>query len=108
MGAQTFEALGLISSCMQALRVAVGVLVICIPFVDASSQTMFKLRQSINIPGLKILTSVIAKPSIAVPQHDIQHLDHLNLHELKSSGVKCLVFDKDNTLRYRIICNILR
>lgn len=60
----------------------------------------FSLKQSINVPAIKMLGSILRNPSLAVPDIELDNLSNLNLKSLQSSGVKCLVFDKDNTLCY--------
>lgn len=64
----------------------------------ASTNARFFLKQSINIPALKQLTSILWNPSLAVPTLELNSVDDLNLDFLKKNGVKCVVFDKDNTL----------
>ncbi len=66
---------------------------------SASSTPMFNIRQSINIPGMKVLLTVIKNPAIAVPSIELKHLNDLDLEYLKREKVACVVFDKDNTLR---------
>ena len=63
----------------------------------------FKLKQAINVPGIKIVSTVLSKPSIAVPKIELNTLNDLNISKLKSDGVKYLVFDKDNTLRFVVL-----
>ena len=63
------------------------------------SSTRFFLKQSINVPALKQLSSIIWNPSLAVPTIELNSISELNLDQLKRNGVKCIIFDKDNTLR---------
>jgi hypothetical protein len=67
--------------------------------VSATSMSLFKLKQAINVPGVKILATVAARPGIAIPSYDLSHLRELDLASLQNRGVKYVVFDKDNTLR---------
>ena len=62
----------------------------------------FKVKQALNVPGIKFISKVISNPSIALPNIEVNHLSELNLLKLKRDGVKYLVFDKDNTLRFAI------
>jgi phosphatidylglycerophosphatase GEP4 len=64
----------------------------------ASSNTQFFLKQSLNVPALKQLSSIFWNPSLAVPVLELNSVEDLNLDLLKRNGVKCIVFDKDNTL----------
>ena len=59
----------------------------------------FSIRQAINLPALQFLKNVIQRPELAVPYVELSKLSDLNLHKLKKQGIRCLLFDKDNTLR---------
>lgn len=63
------------------------------------TMSRFSVKQAINLPGLNAVTSVISKPSLGIPQIELSKLSSLNLNKLKDTGIKCLIFDKDNTLR---------
>lgn len=58
----------------------------------------FSVRQSINLPALKKLGSLLRRPSLIIPNIRVKNLKDLDLASLKSKGIKYLVFDKDNTL----------
>lgn len=64
------------------------------------SFSRFSLKQSINVPALKMISSIVRKPSLAIPQQELTFLSDLNVHILKGAGIKYIVFDKDNTLCY--------
>jgi hypothetical protein len=59
----------------------------------------FAWKQAINVPGLKIVSSVLRNPLLAIPHIEINALTELDLSRLQKTGIKFLVFDKDNTLR---------
>jgi len=63
-----------------------------------SMRSFFK--QSINLPGILSVRTVLQRPSLLLPTIHLQSLNELNLTQLQSMGVKYIVFDKDNTLRY--------
>ena len=65
----------------------------------SASMSRYSIKQAINVPALRILSSVVRQPSLIVPHIEVDTLAALDFQHLKSNGVKCLVFDKDNTLR---------
>lgn len=69
-------------------------------YCESSNMSLFKLKQFINVPGVKVLSTVLCNPAVAIPNIQIETLKELDLHRLQQKGIKCLVFDKDNTLRY--------
>jgi phosphatidylglycerophosphatase GEP4 len=80
-----------------------SVLICCSLFFVSSyclsmSFSRFSLKQAINVPALKMVTSIIRKPALAIPQQEITLLSDLNVRMLKGAGIKYIVFDKDNTL----------
>ena len=78
----------------------ISVLVITL-FVSAASMSLSKysIKQSINIPGIKKAMQAIFKPSLTIPQIDVRRVDDLDFVTMKENGIRCVVFDKDNTLR---------
>lgn len=81
-------------------RKRLGVLAVLISLSGISAFSMsFKLKQAINVPGIRIVSTVLTRPSIALPRIEVNSLNELDIKKLKSDGVKYLVFDKDNTLR---------
>jgi hypothetical protein len=61
----------------------------------------FSLQQFINVPGLKALGLVFSQPNFLIPNYHVRTLADLDLLSLKQSAkIECVVFDKDNTLRY--------
>lgn len=63
------------------------------------TSTRFTLMQFLNVPGLKALKLIYTNPTYIVPDIHITSVANLDLDYLKSRGIECLVFDKDNTLR---------
>jgi predicted membrane-bound spermidine synthase len=61
--------------------------------------TKFTLKQFLNVPGLKAVALVAASPELIPPHYHLKHVRQINYQLLKDRGIKCLVFDKDNTLR---------
>jgi hypothetical protein len=68
-----------------------------------SGFSKFSIRQAINIPAIKKLSSLLVNPSLLIPTWELSYLSDLNLSHLKSVGIKALVFDKDNTLRLSLL-----
>lgn len=64
----------------------------------AMSFSKFSLKQAVNMPAIKMFSSVLKEPSLCMPHEELTHLSELNLDRLKDKGIKYLVFDKDNTL----------
>jgi len=54
--------------------------------------------QSINTKALITLATVLRHPSLLVPSVSVAHISQLNYTALYSTGVRAVVFDKDNTL----------
>jgi phosphatidylglycerophosphatase GEP4 len=54
--------------------------------------------QSINTKALLTLASVIRHPSLLVPQVSVAHISQLNYTALYSTGIRAVIFDKDNTV----------
>lgn len=75
-------------------------LYIILYFFSAYSMVLsrFSLKQSLNMPAIKMLGSIMRNPSLAVPSIELNQLSDMNLSSLKENGIKCIVFDKDNTL----------
>lgn len=61
---------------------------------------LYSFKQSINIPALRGLVSLVKHPSLMVPHVHLTKLSDIDIHTLKKSGIKYVVFDKDNTLTY--------
>lgn len=80
---------------------AVVVTVSCLFSLVLSMPSMrsFFLKQSINVPGIMSIKTVLQKPTLLLPTIQLKSLNELNLTQLQSRGVKYIVFDKDNTLR---------
>jgi hypothetical protein len=72
----------------------------------ACNMSLFKLKQAINVPALKMLGHVVSDPRIAVPLLELKSLRYLDVAHLQSKGVKCIIFDKDNTLWYELRCEL--
>ena len=83
---------------MSRKRLGVFAVLISLSGISAFSMS-FKLKQAINVPGIRIVSTVLTRPSIALPRIEVNSLSELDIKKLKSDGVKYLVFDKDNTLR---------
>lgn len=81
------------------LAAAVTVLCLFLQVLAMPSIRSFFFKQSINLPGIMSIKTVLQKPSILLPTIQLQSLSELNLIQLQSRGVKYIVFDKDNTLR---------
>jgi hypothetical protein len=60
----------------------------------------FTLKQFLNVPGLKAIGLIFTSPHLILPHYNVKHVKNINYEMLKEKGIKCLVFDKDNTLRY--------
>jgi len=69
-------------------------------FIMAPASTRFTLMQFVNLPGLKALGFIYTNPTYVLPDIHLPSVAKLDLDDLKARGIKCLVFDKDNTLRY--------
>jgi phosphatidylglycerophosphatase GEP4 len=60
----------------------------------------FSIKQAINLPGIKKAMQSILKPSLMMPQINVKQIKDLKFQTMKDNGIKCIVFDKDNTLRW--------
>lgn len=69
--------------------------IICV-YIDAISR--FLPSQSFNLIGMKSFFSALRNPSLFLPHETYNHVTEINLLNLKKSGIKGLIFDKDNTL----------
>ena len=58
----------------------------------------FSLRQAINIPALKKLSEVALNPKLVIPSIEIKEINDLSIQLLKDKDIKCILFDKDNTI----------
>ena len=63
------------------------------------SLSKYSIKQSINIPGIKKAMQAIFKPSLTIPQISVRRIDELDFQSMRDNGIRCVVFDKDNTLR---------
>ncbi|KAI9190182.1 hypothetical protein H9P43_001615 [Blastocladiella emersonii ATCC 22665] len=54
--------------------------------------------QSVNFAGIRALAWVIRSPAVARPHLSVPDISHLDFPNLHASGVRCIVFDKDNCL----------
>ncbi|KAJ2356913.1 hypothetical protein IWW50_001646 [Coemansia erecta] len=54
--------------------------------------------QSINIAGLRTAWTLLARPSLLMPDIAVSDIRSLSWTKLRSRGVRYLVFDKDNCL----------
>lgn len=59
---------------------------------------IYYLRQSLNIPGLLQSIRTLTRPRLLVPKLYVESINHIDLSQLRSLGVSCVIFDKDNTL----------
>lgn len=69
-------------------------------FKQTMVSTKFTLQQFINVPGLKAIALIFTSPHLIIPNLRVKHVDQINYEQLVQKGIKCLVFDKDNTLSY--------
>lgn len=67
---------------------------------SSSSSPSFFFKQFINLSAIQSLSLAVENPSILIPNHHYSSVLDIDLKNLKSNGVKYLVFDKDNTLCY--------
>ena len=65
----------------------------------SSALSRFSIQQAVNVPGLLSSLRVFIQPSLVIPLISVKHINDLNFESMKNDGVKCLIFDKDNTLR---------
>lgn len=66
------------------------------------SKISFNIRQAFNLPGIKAFFKVARNPRLCLPSIDLISINDLNCAYLKNSGIRAVVFDKDNTLR--LVC----
>lgn len=55
-------------------------------------------RQSVNVVAIRALWRVLCSPSLCVPQLRVATVSDVNYDALRATGVRAIVFDKDNTL----------
>ena len=63
------------------------------------SKLSFTFRQAFNLPGIKAFFNVARNPRLCLPSIDLISLRDLDCVYLKNSGIRAVIFDKDNTLR---------
>ena len=63
------------------------------------SKLSFNIRQAFNLPGIKDFFKVDRNPRLCLPSVDLISLNDLDCTYLKRSGIRAVIFDKDNTLR---------
>jgi len=57
------------------------------------------VKQSLNVAALRQLGRVLREPSLLVPRLSVKSASDLDMRRLKEEhGIRCVVFDKDNTL----------
>lgn len=71
--------------------------------VIAGMSSISKLRQSLNLSAIKELLYVWKHPECLIPMLEIKKLDDLNTKFLIEKNIKCIIFDKDNTLTYTYV-----
>lgn len=87
------------------IGISLALVSLCSSRVNCQSDTtnmakLFHLRQSINVPGIRALGLLFQSPSMLLPHIHIDRIDQLDVVQLKEKhGIRCIVFDKDNTLR---------
>ncbi|KAJ1833951.1 hypothetical protein LPJ63_002361 [Coemansia sp. RSA 2711] len=62
--------------------------------------------QSINVPGLRALWTVITRPSLLLPRMAVPDIRSINFAALRRSGIDYVVFDKDNCLTAPYVAHI--
>ena len=67
------------------------------------SKLSFTIRQAFNLPGIKAFFNVARNPRLCLPSIDLISLRDLDCLSLKNSGIRAVIFDKDNTLRSVIL-----
>lgn len=84
-------------------QLLIGVTLSLFIATESMSLSKYSVSQAINLPGLKKAMQAIFQPSILIPQINVKSINDLDFQEMKDSGISCIVFDKDNTLRYAIL-----
>jgi hypothetical protein len=56
------------------------------------------VKQAINIQALQQLANIFRSPVLALPNLQLRSVCDLDMSLPKANGIKCIVFDKDNTL----------
>lgn len=79
-------------------------LALCSKGSSLIGRNFFALRQSLNLPGLKAAGLLFTQPRLLIPDIELKGIQYLNVEKLQERGIRCIVFDKDNTLRY-LICH---
>ncbi|KAJ3417357.1 hypothetical protein HDV05_004822 [Chytridiales sp. JEL 0842] len=54
--------------------------------------------QNKNVPGILATFHLLVNPSLAVPHLTVPDIRHIPFKRLRETGLKAIVFDKDNTL----------
>lgn len=60
----------------------------------------FALQQSVNLDGITKTFQYLTRPQFLIPDIELDNLNQLDIRVLRSKGIKCIVFDKDNTLTH--------
>ena len=72
-----------------------------VPRTTTSSSSISWLKQCFNAPGISKGLAALAQPALLLPQLHVQHVGNIDFPALKDTlGVRCVVFDKDQTLSY--------
>jgi len=66
--------------------------------MSSAGRVKFWLKQAFNVPALRQLGLALRNPHLLVPTYNVRSISDLDPAALKSSGVRYIVFDKDNTL----------
>lgn len=64
---------------------------------------IFSVRQSINAVAFRKSIASILTPHLILPQISVNSIEDIDANKLLNLGIKCIVFDKDNTLRCRLL-----
>lgn len=68
--------------------------------VVESKISKFSVGQAINVPAIRNLFRLLRSPNDMVPNLVVDHISHIDPISLMDTGIKYVVFDKDNTLRF--------
>ena len=63
-----------------------------------TSNAKYFFKQSLNVPALLELGNLFVNPSIAIPKMRVNSVQDLDIAMLKKMGIRCIAFDKDNTI----------
>lgn len=81
---------------------SVGLLLLASILLTAAAtkmQSFSVLRQAVNLAALRQLVTVLQSPQLVVPQLRLSSVSDIDFAALRDRhGIRCVVFDKDNTL----------